>query len=130
MNLRSFQSLSFQANQSSLFSSQKLRHKHKFTNFHPLQHFNQRSFSLPEHEVIGLPALSPSVEESKIVSWKKKEGDLIEADEAIASIQTDKAELDWSVTDDVYLAAILLEPGETVACGTPACVFVENKADV
>jgi len=64
------------------------------------------------------------------VSWKKNVGDLVEADEAIASIQTDKAELDWSVTDDVYLAAILLEPGETVKCGTPACIFVENKADV
>jgi len=80
--------------------------------------------------VIGLPALSPSVEESKIVQWKKKEGDLVEADDAIASVQTDKAELDWQVTDDVYLAKILLEAGKQVPVGTPACIFVEDAKDV
>ena len=81
---------------------------------------------MPPHEIIGLPALSPSVEESKIVAWKKQEGDFVEADEAIASIQTDKAELDWLVTDDVYLAKILLQPGDTVPVGTPTCIFVEE----
>lgn len=97
---------------------------------HYLQYSNQRSFSLPDHEVIGLPALSPSVEVSKVVTWKKNEGDLVEADEAIASVQTDKAELDWQVTDDVYLAKILLQPGQEVPVGTPACIFVEDKKDV
>eukprot|EP00485_Elphidium_margaritaceum_P000082 CAMPEP_0202691624 /NCGR_PEP_ID=MMETSP1385-20130828/6287_1 /ASSEMBLY_ACC=CAM_ASM_000861 /TAXON_ID=933848 /ORGANISM="Elphidium margaritaceum" /LENGTH=631 /DNA_ID=CAMNT_0049347057 /DNA_START=34 /DNA_END=1926 /DNA_ORIENTATION=- len=93
-------------------------------------HASRRHFSLPAHEVIGLPALSPSVEESKIVEWKKKEGDMVEADDAIASVQTDKAELDWQVTDDVYLAKILLAAGEQVPIGTPACIFVEEAQDV
>eukprot|EP01083_Nonionella_stella_P275460 935462_1 len=102
----------------------------KLPYFNPLQIFNKRSFSLPEHEVIGLPALSPSVEESKIVSWKANEGDFISADTAIASVQTDKAELDWMVTDDVYLAKILLEPNIQVPVGTPACIFVEDKSHI
>jgi len=55
---------------------------------------------------------------------------MVEADDAIASVQTDKAELDWQVTDDVYLAKILLAAGEQVPIGTPACIFVEEAQDV
>ena len=84
----------------------------------------------PEHEVVGLPALSPSVETSTINEWKKKEGDFVEADTVIASVQTDKAEVDWSVVDDVYLAKILLPSGQQVPVGTPAAIFVEDKKDV
>jgi pyruvate dehydrogenase E2 component (dihydrolipoamide acetyltransferase) len=77
-----------------------------------------------------MPALSPSVERSKIVEWKKAEGDAVGEDEAIASIQTDKAELDWRVTDDVYLAKILLPAGIEVAVNDPVAIFVEDKAHV
>jgi len=134
-NLRSIQSLTFHSNKQHSLSpfNHSSYHQHKLSYFHPLQHFNHRTFArtqLPEHEVVGLPALSPSVEESKIVSWKVKEGEMIEADGAIAVIQTDKAELDWQVTDDVYLAKILLQPGEQVPVGTPCCIFVEEQKDV
>ena len=33
-----------------------------------------RSFSLPAHEVVGLPALSPTMEAGTIASWKVDEG--------------------------------------------------------
>ena len=128
-NIRSIQTLINHSNTISPFKSSYHHHQNIHNNY-SLYYCNQRSFSLPDHEVIGLPALSPSVEQSKIVAWKKNEGDLVEADEAIASVQTDKAELDWQVTDDVYLAKILLQPGEEVPVGTPACIFVEEAEHV
>eukprot|EP01084_Bolivina_argentea_P010725 19989_1 len=130
-----FNNSNINTNNNSIISpfTSSYHHKNNQSSSHPLQYFNHRTvivepphISLPPHEIVGLPALSPSVEESKIVSWKKEEGDLVAADEAIASIQTDKAELDWQVTDDVYLAKILLQPGQTVPVGTPSCIFVEE----
>ena len=130
-NIRSIQTLTNHSKTISPFTSSYHRNNNQIIGAHQsLFYSNQRSFSLPDHEIIGLPALSPSVEQSKIVAWKKKEGDLVEADEAIASVQTDKAELDWQVTDDVYLAKILLQPGDEVPVGTPACIFVEDAKDV
>ncbi|KAE8875813.1 hypothetical protein PF003_g37908 [Phytophthora fragariae] len=39
-----------------------------------------RAFSsLPDHEVVGLPALSPTMEVGTIAKWNKQEGDLISA---------------------------------------------------
>ena len=104
--------------------------KQKISKHHQKNKTTDKQTIVPDHEVVGLPALSPSVETSKIVEWKKKEGDFVEANEAIAVVQTDKAELDWQVTDDVYLAKILLEPGETVPVGTDCCIFVDNESDI
>eukprot|EP01083_Nonionella_stella_P312607 1118753_1 len=128
LNPRFIQSLTFNHTQSTIHSKSSKRNTSP--HHQSLQHMNRRHFSLPEHELIGLPALSPSVEESKIVAWKKNEGEFVAADEAIATVQTDKAELDWQVTDDVYLAKILLQAGTQVPIGTPACIFVENEKDI
>ena len=83
-----------------------------------------RCFSaLPDHEVLGLPALSPvcsilyplrsihlihrgcfqTMELGNIVEWFKKEGDFVGAGDAICSIETDKATLDFVATDDGYV---------------------------
>ena len=41
-----------------------------------------RAFSsLPEHTVVGMPALSPTMEQGNIAEWKVKEGDEIKAGE-------------------------------------------------
>ena len=70
------------------------------------------------------------MEVSTIVAWKRSVGDYIEEDTTIASVQTDKAELDWKVVDSIYLAKILLEPGVQVPVGTPCAIFVEKKEHV
>lgn len=40
-----------------------------------------------------MPALSPTMEEGKILSWNVKEGDEVSEGDALAEIETDKSSL-------------------------------------
>lgn len=44
-----------------------------------------------------MPALSPTMEEGKIISWKVKVGDEVHEGDALAVVETDKATLDFEV---------------------------------
>lgn len=89
-----------------------------------------RAFSLPAHEVVGMPAMSPTMEVGTIVSWAKAEGELVSAGETIAEIETDKATINFDAVDDAYVAKVLVEPGTEVAVGVPILVTVEDEEDV
>lgn len=91
-----------------------------------------RSFtSLPDHEVVGLPALSPTMEVGTIAKWNKQEGDLISAGDVVCEVETDKAVVDYEATDDSYLAKILVPAGSgEVAVGKPIFVTVLEEEDV
>merc|ERR1719370_1050736 len=67
----------------------------------------------PSHEVIPLPALSPTMETGSIIAWGIKVGDeIIEGETAIAEIETDKATITFEATGiEGYVAAILYEEG-------------------
>ena len=47
--------------------------------------------SLPEHAILPMPALSPTMTEGNIAAWSVKEGDEVNAGDAICEIETDKA---------------------------------------
>jgi hypothetical protein len=47
--------------------------------------------SYPPHQVVGMPALSPTMASGTISSWNKQPGDLVGAGETIAEVETDKA---------------------------------------
>lgn len=66
--------------------------------------------SLPDHKVIRMPALSPTMEVGTIQEWKKKVGDEIEGGEVIAEIETDKATRSYEYNDDGYLARVSSDP--------------------
>ncbi|KAG7379892.1 pyruvate dehydrogenase complex dihydrolipoamide acetyltransferase component (E2) [Phytophthora pseudosyringae] len=91
-----------------------------------------RAFSsLPDHEVVGLPALSPTMEVGTIAKWNKQEGDLISAGDVVCEVETDKAVVDYEATDDSYLAKILVQAGAgEIAVGQPIFVTVEEEEDV
>ena len=61
------------------------------------------------HEV-RLPKMGQSVEEASIVTWFKKEGEVVAAGEPLFSIQTDKAEVECESPVSGVLRKILLEP--------------------
>jgi len=87
--------------------------------------------SLPPHNELGLPKLSPTMDTGNIVKWLKAEGDAVSAGDALAEIETDKATLDFDTTDDGFLAKILLPDGTNdIPIGTPICVIVENQSDI
>ncbi|KAJ9159858.1 hypothetical protein P3X46_025319 [Hevea brasiliensis] len=86
---------------------------------------------LPPHIVLGMPALSPTMNQGNIAKWRKKEGDKIEMGEVICEIETDKATLEFESLEEGYLAKILAPDGsKDVAVGQPIAVTVENPDDI
>ena len=49
------------------------------------------SDDLPYHLVVGMPALSPTMEAGTIAEWNVAEGDAFAAGDSVAEIETDKA---------------------------------------
>ncbi len=81
-------------------------------------------------EIIGLPKLSPTMEEGVLIRWAKKEGDHIEPGELVAEVETDKANMDFNLEDDGYLLKILVEEGATVTLGGPVMILGEQNEDI
>lgn len=66
---------------------------------------------------VKVPSVGESISEVTIASWLKKDGDMVKLDEAICSIESDKATLEISAPKAGKLK-ILIKEGETVAIGT------------
>jgi biotin carboxyl carrier protein len=85
--------------------------------------------SYPEHVVLDLPSLSPTMETGNVGQWRKKVGDKITAGDALVEIETDKAQMDFECQEEGYLAKILLETGtRDVKVGQPLAVLVQDEA--
>jgi len=79
---------------------------------------------------ILMPALSPTMEEGKLVQWLVKEGDAVKPGQIVAEIETDKATMDLEAVDEGTLAKILVAAGtDKVKVNTPiAVVLVEGES--
>lgn len=66
---------------------------------------------------VKVPSVGESISEVTIASWLKKDGDMVKLDEAICSIESDKATLEISAPKAGKLK-ILVKEGETVNIGT------------
>src|SRR5690606_18670200 len=66
---------------------------------------------------VKVPSVGESISEVTIASWLKNDGDIVKLDEAICSIESDKATLEISASKAGKLK-ILVQEGETVAIGT------------
>jgi pyruvate dehydrogenase E2 component (dihydrolipoamide acetyltransferase) len=58
------------------------------------------------------------MEEGVLLAWKKREGDQVQAGEALAEIETDKAVMDLEAFASGILRKILVQDGTTVMSGT------------
>lgn len=87
---------------------------------------------LPYHIVVGMPALSPTMDAGTISKWNVAEGDSFSAGDSLAVIETDKASMDFEAQDDGVVAKLLVDAGagETVTVGMPIMVTVEDVGDV
>ncbi|XP_066385843.1 dihydrolipoyllysine-residue acetyltransferase component 1 of pyruvate dehydrogenase complex, mitochondrial-like isoform X2 [Miscanthus floridulus] len=89
------------------------------------------STGLPPHLVVGMPALSPTMNQGNIAKWRKQEGDKIEVGDVICEIETDKATLEFESLEEGYLAKILAPEGsKDVQVGQPIAVTVEDLEDI
>ena len=86
---------------------------------------------LPYHLVVGMPALSPTMEAGVISEWKVAEGESFVAGDSLAEIETDKATIDFEAQDDGVVAKILVDAGKgEIPVNQPILVTVEEEDDV
>jgi len=77
---------------------------------------------MPEVEIL-LPKMGESVAEATIVTWLKKEGDSVEADEPIIEIATDKVDSEVPAPEDGVLVKHLCQEGDVVEVGQPIAII-------
>jgi pyruvate dehydrogenase E2 component (dihydrolipoamide acetyltransferase) len=70
-----------------------------------------------------MPMLGEVMEEGRIVTWHKKEGDTVEQGEIIMEVETDKATVEVESTESGVVKTILVPEGETVPVNTPLAVI-------
>ena len=67
-----------------------------------------------------VPTVGESITEVTIGSWAKQEGDLVEMDEVIAEIESEKATFELTAETRGYLK-IIAEEGDTLEIGALIC---------
>ncbi|KAJ3051215.1 hypothetical protein HK097_007818 [Rhizophlyctis rosea] len=96
-----------------------------------IQQSRRYASDYPSHKVLDMPALSPTMTQGNLVSWKKAVGDEVQPGDVLAVVETDKATMDFECQDEGFLAKILIGEGtENVPVGKPVGVLVEEKGDV
>jgi pyruvate dehydrogenase E2 component (dihydrolipoamide acetyltransferase) len=77
-----------------------------------------------------MPALSPTMTEGKLASWKKKEGDAVKSGDVLAEIETDKATMEVEAVEEGTLGKILVPDGtEGVKVNQPIALILEEGED-
>uniref|UniRef100_A0A1A7Z208 Acetyltransferase component of pyruvate dehydrogenase complex n=1 Tax=Iconisemion striatum TaxID=60296 RepID=A0A1A7Z208_9TELE len=88
---------------------------------------SKRLYSLPPHQKVELPALSPTMQTGTIARWEKKEGEKIGEGDLIAEVETDKATVGFEMLEECYLAKILVPEGtRDVVVGSVICITVDS----
>merc|ERR1740117_536173 len=89
------------------------------------------STDLPEHIVVQMPALSPTMEMGTLVQWNVQVGEEVAAGDSLGEIETDKATMSFDSAEDGYVAKFLVEAGTAdIPLGTPVVVMCEEEDDV
>ncbi|KAF8973915.1 pyruvate dehydrogenase [Flammula alnicola] len=79
----------------------------------------------------NMPAMSPTMTEGGIASWKKKEGESFSAGDVLLEIETDKATIDVEAQDDGILAKIIAADGSKgVPVGSVIGIIGEQGDDL
>jgi 2-oxoglutarate dehydrogenase E2 component (dihydrolipoamide succinyltransferase) len=72
---------------------------------------------------VVMPQLGETVTEGTVVTWHKKTGEAVKADELLFDVETDKVAMEVPAPAGGVLKEILVPEGETVAVGTRLAVI-------
>ena len=72
---------------------------------------------------VFMEALSPTMEEGRLVKWHKREGDPVQSGETLAEVETDKAVMDLVARAGGVLRQVTVREGETVPVGKEIAVI-------
>ena len=73
-----------------------------------------------------MPKMGESIMEGTILKWLKKEGDIIDEDESILEVATDKVDTEIPSTCSGKISQILVKEGDVVKVGNPIAI-IEKK---
>src|SRR3954464_8978180 len=79
---------------------------------------------------IFMEALSPTMEEGRVVKWNKNEGDAVKSGESLAEVETDKAIRELVARGDGVLRKRLVGEGESRPVGTLLGVIGTADEDI
>jgi 2-oxoisovalerate dehydrogenase E2 component (dihydrolipoyl transacylase) len=81
--------------------------------------------------VFKLPDVGEGTAEAEIVAWHVKIGDVVQEDDPLVDVMTDKATVEMTAPVSGKVVAIHGEPGDMAAVGGPIAVFeTESEADL
>ena len=80
-------------------------------------------------EVVKLPKWGLSMEEATIVEWMLGPGDDVAQGEALATVESEKAEMELPSPVTGVFAKALVDEGETIDVGTELCVVAADRAE-
>jgi pyruvate dehydrogenase E2 component (dihydrolipoamide acetyltransferase) len=66
---------------------------------------------------VHMEALSPTMEEGRLVKWTKQEGDAVKSGDTLAEVETDKAVMELVARADGQLLKVMVPEGTTVPVG-------------
>ena len=76
-----------------------------------------RCFSTAGDFVLNVPSMGDSITEGTIVTWQKKPGDWVNADDVIVVLETDKVSVDVRAPRAGLIKEVIGEEGDTVGVG-------------
>ena len=79
---------------------------------------------------VFMEALSPTMEEGRLVKWLKNEGDAVKSGDALAEVETDKAIMELVARGDGVLRKRVLPEGETAPVGALAGVIAAPDENI
>jgi pyruvate dehydrogenase E2 component (dihydrolipoamide acetyltransferase) len=79
---------------------------------------------------VFMEALSPTMEEGRLVKWLRNEGDAVKSGETIAEVETDKAIMELVARADGILRRRLTGEGDTSPVGTVIGVIAGAEEDI
>ena len=81
-------------------------------------------------KLIGLPKLSPTMEEGTLAKWVKQEGDKVGIDDLLAEVETDKATMEFRSFDKGVLLKILAPEGSVLVMDAPVAIIGKQGDDI
>jgi pyruvate dehydrogenase E2 component (dihydrolipoamide acetyltransferase) len=81
-------------------------------------------------KLFRMPSISADTEEVVLLEWSVKPGTKVAAGDAIAVVETDKANVDITVDQTSILWRSLVEPGTSLDVGTPIAILIGEDEQV
>ena len=79
---------------------------------------------------VFMEALSPTMEEGRLVKWLKNEGDAVKTGDLLAEVETDKAVMELSARGDGILRKRIVGEGVTAPVGALVGVIAAANEDI